>query len=404
MNTTGDARGGTTSCPGWTTALASPICAGGQSAGCRAEFFEFIDRGTEDEVLLRLNREALDALRIVPRLPVDVSHRSTGTTLFSRPIAMPLAIAPTAAAGLVWHEGELALARAAARAGVPFTSATGALTSLERIAAEAGGRLWFQLYVWRDATLSFRLIERVERAGYEALIVTVDTPVSANRGYNRRNGFGVPFTPSVRSVLDILTHPRWFAGTIGRYLATTGIPQYENHPPAHRLRITGAPAAPAVLHDDAFDWAGFARIRAAWPRTLMIKGILHPDDARAAVRHGADAVIVSNHGGRNLDAAIPAIDALPGIVAAVGGQAAVLLDSGVRRGSDIVRAVALGAQAVLAGRAPLYGTAVAGEAGAAKALSILRHELDTTMAMAGCPTIADISSRTLAPRGAGGRG
>lgn len=364
--------------------------------------FEFVDRGTEDEMLLQLNRAALDRLRIVPRLPVDVSRRSTATMLFGRPIAMPLAIAPTGAAGLVWHEGELALARAAAAAGVPFTNATGSLTSLERIAAGAGGRLWFQLYVWRDAGLSFQLIERAERAGYEALIVTVDTPVSANRDYNRRNGFGVPFTPSVRSVLDVLSHPRWLVGTIGRYLATTGTPQYENHPPTHRGRITGAPAADAVLHADAFDWAGFARIRAAWPRTLMIKGILHPDDARTAVEYGADAVVVSNHGGRNLDAAIPALDALPAVVAAVGGRASVLVDSGVRRGSDIIRAVALGATAVLAGRATLYGTAVAGEAGAAKALSILRAELDTSMAMSGCPTIADISPALLAPIGGGG--
>ena len=366
--------------------------------------FEFIDRGTEDEVLLRLNREGFDRLRIVPRAPVDVSHRNPETMLFGRIAAMPLAIAPTGASGLVWHDGEVALARAAARAGVPFTNATGSITALERIAAEAGGRLWFQLYVWRDQSLSFRLIERVERAGYEALIVTVDTPVSPNRDYNRRNGWGVPFTPSVRSILDIATHPRWFAGTIGRYLLRDGIPQYMNHPESHRLRITGNPAANAVLHADALDWPAFARIRASWPRTLMIKGILHPDDARLAVDHGADAVVVSNHGGRNLDAAIPAIEALPAIVAAVDGRATVLLDSGVRRGADILRALALGAAAVLTGRATLYGMAAAGEAGAAKALAILRHELDTAMAMAGCTSVAGISPALLWKGHAGGDG
>ena len=360
--------------------------------------FEYVDRGTEDEVCLRHNREVIERIKLRPRVLVDVNQRSTASTLFGKPMAMPLAVAPTGSAGLTWYEGELALARAAKEAGVPFTLATGSQTPLEKIAREAGGRLWFQIYMWANRNLSYELIRRVENAGYEALIVTVDTPVGPNREYNTRNGFGLPFIPSLRSYVDMLTHPRWLVGTMFRYFATSGMPRLENHPEEYRRRITADPkTGRRALRSDSLNWTDIRRVRELWPRTLMIKGLMHPDDARLAVEHGADAVVLSNHGGRNLDYVESTFEVLPEIAAAVGNRTTVIIDSGVRRGSDIVKALALGANAVLAGRATLYGTATGGQAGAARALELLRYEMDTAMAMLGCPTVADIGQDMLAP-------
>jgi len=360
--------------------------------------FEYVDRGTEDEVTLRHNREAIERIKLRPRVLVDVNTRSTETMLFGKPASMPLAVAPTGSAGLTWYEGELALARAAKAAGIPFTLATGSQTPLEKIARDAGGRLWFQIYMWANRNLSYELIRRVEGAGYEALIVTVDTPVGPNREYNQRNGFGLPFVPSVRSYTDMLMHPRWLVGTMFRYFATTGMPRLENHPEEYRRSITADPkGGRRAMRSDSLNWADIKRVRELWPRTLMIKGLMHPDDARLAVEHGADAVVLSNHGGRNLDYVESTFEVLPEIVAAVGDRTTVIVDSGIRRGSDIVKAVAMGAKAVLAGRAALYGTAAGGQAGAARALELLRYEMDTAMAMIGCPTIADLGPAALAP-------
>jgi isopentenyl diphosphate isomerase/L-lactate dehydrogenase-like FMN-dependent dehydrogenase len=359
-----------------------------------------VDRGTEDEICLLHNRAVLDGIKLRPRVLVDVNTRSLETTLFGKPQSMPFAVAPTGSAGLTWYEGELALARAAKAAGVPFTLATGSQTPLEKIAREAGGTLWFQIYMWANRNLSYELIRRVEAAGYEALIVTVDTPVGPNREYNTRNGFGLPFVPTVRNITDMMLHPRWLYGTLFRYLATSGMPRIENHPEAYRRSITADPrAGRRAMRSDSLNWADIKRVRELWPRTLMIKGLMHPDDARLAVEHGADAVVLSNHGGRNLDYVESTFEVLPEIVDAVGDQTTVIVDSGIRRGSDIVKAIALGAKAVLAGRATLYGTAAGGQAGAARALELLHYEMDNAMAMLGCATIADIGPQMLAPNG-----
>jgi isopentenyl diphosphate isomerase/L-lactate dehydrogenase-like FMN-dependent dehydrogenase len=280
--------------------------------------FEFVDRSTEDELALRNNRAAFEKIKLKHRALVDVSGRSTKTTLFGKEISLPMAIAPTGAAGLCWHEGELELAKAAARAKIPFTLATGAMTSMEKIAKEANFRLWFQLYVWKQRELSYQLIERAKNNGFEALIVTTDTIVPPNREYNAKNGFLLPFHPTMR----------------------------------------------------------FNRV----------------DDALKAISYGVDGLIVSNHGGRNMDSAAATIDMLPEIAEAVGDKATVILDSGVRRGSDIVKAVALGAKCVLTGRATLYGTAVGGEAGASKAVGIIQTEMDKTMAYTGCNRVDEIST------------
>ncbi|GAA5233156.1 alpha-hydroxy-acid oxidizing protein [Verticiella sediminum] len=355
--------------------------------------FEFIDRGTEDDQAVANNRAAFERMRLLPRVAVDVSKRSTRTALFGTDIAMPLAIAPTGAAGLVWYQGELELARAAADVGIPFTLATRATTSIEDIARLAGGRLWFQLYIWRQREMSHELVERAQRAGFEALVVTLDVPVQPNREYNLRNGFSLPLKLTSRGMVDILTHPRWLFGTMGRYLATTGMPRYENQAGAYRENITGGNSARAAgMRGDDVSWSDVALLRKRWKGTLLVKGILTTEDAEAALENGADGVIVSNHGGRCLDSSVAPLEVLPEIVAAVGKRATVLLDGGIRRGSDIAKAVALGASAVLCGRPGLYGMGMAGRPGAKRVLDILQTELSTTLGMLGRPAIAELDA------------
>jgi isopentenyl diphosphate isomerase/L-lactate dehydrogenase-like FMN-dependent dehydrogenase len=354
--------------------------------------FEYVDRGTEDETLLVENRAALDRIRFIPRYPENIAVRECTTTLFARPSAMPFAIAPTGAAGLISYEGELALARAAAAAGVPYTLATNSVTAVEKIGREvANGRNWMQIYLWRDRELSMDLVDRAANAGFEALMFTMDTPVPPNREYNRRNGFAFPFRMTLRSTVDMLLSPFWLVGTLGRYIVMDGhLPRFENYPEGFRTPLTRSPLGERVQLCDRLSWDDVSRLRERWKGPFIVKGILHPDDAAQAVNRGADGIVVSNHGGRNLDCAIAAIDALPKVVAAVGDRATVLFDSGVRRGSDIAKAIALGARGVMAGRPTLYGAAVAGEAGAAKALAILKHELLTTMANLGVRSLAEL--------------
>ncbi len=357
--------------------------------------FEFIDRGAEDEVSLRNNRAAFDRIRLRPRVLVDVSRRSQEITLLGQRQQMPIAIAPTGAAGILWHEGEIALARAAAAAGIPFTLATGSLTAMEKVVERAGGRLWFQLYMYADRSLSYQLVERAKAAGLEGLIVTVDSPVFSNREYNLRNGFTIPLSYTPRNIADVLRHPRWLAGVLTRYLLTTGMPRYENYPDAVKSSITARPMGRALKLNDALTWEDVRELRKRWPRTLMVKGILRSQDAVLAADCGADAVIVSNHGGRVVDGALAPIEVLPEIVDAVGKRVPVIIDSGFRRGTDVVKALALGASAVLVGRATLYGTAAAGEAGAARAITFFREEIDRTLALLGCNSIAALKREYL---------
>jgi isopentenyl diphosphate isomerase/L-lactate dehydrogenase-like FMN-dependent dehydrogenase len=356
--------------------------------------FEFVDRGSEDGIAVANNRAAFERIKLRHRALVDVSGRTMNTTLFGKPVSMPMAIAPTGAAGLCWHEGELELAKAAAQAKIPFTLATGAMTSMEKIAKEAGpgvgGRLWFQLYVWNKRELSYQLIERANRAGFEALIVTVDTIVPPNREYNQHNGFLLPFKPNVTFTLDIMRHPVWFTNVLMKYFTTIGMPRNENYPDEYRRASRNDHAE--IMRQDSLNWDDIKIFRDKWPGILMVKGINRPDDAVKAIEYGCDGLVVSNHGGRNMDSVVASIDALPEIAEAVGERGTVILDSGVRRGSDIAKALALGAKAVLTGRATLYGTAVGGQGGAFKAINLIRNELDKTMAYTGCRAIDEISS------------
>lgn len=358
--------------------------------------FEFFDRGNGDEVALANNRAAFERFKLNPRMLVDTSRRSLAITLFGKQQKMPIVVGPTGSAGLAWYEGEIALARAARAAGIPYTLATGSMTSLERVAAEAGGNLWFQVYMWPDRAASHALIERARATGYEALVVTVDTPVTPGREYNLRNGMTVPFRFTRRNVTHVLMRPRWLAGVLLRYLLTTGMPRYENYPTTMKARITAAPMGRSMVVTDTLTWEDLRELRRRWPHALMVKGILRADDARLAADCGVDGVIVSNHGGRAVDSTRAPIEVLPEVVDALGSRITVLVDSGFRRGSDVVKALALGAKAVLIGRATLYGTAVAGEAGAARAIEMYRDEVDRLLALIGCPDVNALDASYLA--------
>ena len=352
--------------------------------------FEFVDRGTEDEVALRNNRAALERIRLKPRVLADVSRRSQEITLFGRKLPMPVALGPTGTAGLLSYGGEVAVAKAAATAGIPCTVATNSMTSMEAIAEQAGGRLWFQLYMWSDRSLSHKIVERAKGVGFEALMVTVDGAVPSNREYNHRNGFEVPIHFNARNVTDVLSKPRWLAGVFLRQLLVSGMPRFENYPREVMDGLMARTLKKSILKNDSLDWDDVRELRRRWPGVLMVKGILHPQDAVRAADCGADAVVVSNHGGRNLDSSIAPIDALPNVLDAAGKRLTVIVDSGMRRGTDVVKALALGAKAVFIGRASLYGVAAHGEAGALRAIHIFREEIDRTIAQLGVRSIEEL--------------
>lgn len=357
--------------------------------------WDYLERGAEDDVTMSANRAAFERIGFEPRTLVDVSARTLKHELFGKSYTAPFGIAPTGAAGLYSFEADIALARAAAQAGVPFVLSTASFVAMERVAQEAGGSKWFQLYMSKDREAAERLVRRAFDAGYEALVVTTDVPVGANREYNLRNGFAIPFRINARNVVDGLLHPRWLTQVFLRTLLSSGVPRFQNVDSNVGGRIIAKDLSAFRARRDALDWSDMAWLRTIWPRKLLIKGVLVADDARLALQHGADGVVVSNHGGRQLDGARAAIDALPAIVESVGGRMPVLFDSGVRRGADIVKALALGADFVFTGRATLYGAAAGGEAGVARALELLRAETDRVMALIGCNTVAELDRRYL---------
>jgi len=359
--------------------------------------FEYIDRGTEDEIGLVEAVAAWQRLKLIPSTLVDVSVRDITTELFGRKTGAPIAIAPTALAALAWHDGEVALARTAAAANIPICVSTQSAVAIERIAATQA-RLWLQLYVWRDRELTWKFLDRARAAGAEALLLTVDTAVGPNREYNVRNGFGIPLKPSVTAIRDVLLRPRWLLRVLVRQALTDGLPTYAHYPPQFRTRLGREAIADAVRLDERVTWDDVRELRRRWQGPFLLKGILSVADAKRALEHGCDGIVVSTHGARNLDSALATPDALEPIADAVGDRLTVLADSGIRRGSDIVKALALGARAVLVGRAPLYGLAAAGEDGARAMLSILLDELSRTMANCGRTRIADIDRDLIARR------
>ena len=349
--------------------------------------FDFIDGGAEDENTLRDNRAAFSRLRLAPKVLRDVSQIDTGTTILGAPSRLPIAVAPTGVVGFGWRGGDIAIARAAAACGIPYCLSTSATATIERIADAAPGRLWFQAYFFLDREFTFGLIERARKAGYEALMVTADLPVGGKRERDYRNDFSVPFRFTPKNVLDFASRPAWALDML-----LNGIPAMEN---LAGLAEPGADAAKLASsvgrnHDAALDWEVLKRVRDRWPGKLLVKGVSRADDAERAVAAGCDGVIVSNHGGRQLDGTVASLDALPDVVRAVGGKASVLMDGGIRRGVDVVKALACGAQAVLVGRATLYGVCAAGEPGAMRALEILNDELVRAMQLCGARNVSEI--------------
>jgi isopentenyl diphosphate isomerase/L-lactate dehydrogenase-like FMN-dependent dehydrogenase len=353
--------------------------------------FEFVDRGTEDEVALRNNRAAFERIKLKTQVLVDVSERKLDIELFGNKHKLPIGIAPTGPAGMLWYKGELELARAAKAAGIPFTLATGSQTSMEEVARVVGGTLWFQLYMWSDVKMSHTLVERAKNAGFEALVVTVDGPVNTNREYNTRNGYTVPFSYNRRNTAAVLARPGWFFQVLMRYWLTTGMPRRENYPTDMKERLTHVSAAERKTKNDSLSWQDLQVLREMWPGKLLVKGVLTAKDAELAIANGADGVIVSNHGGRNFDSSMAPIEALPAIVDAVGHKTTVIVDSGFRRGSDVVKALAIGAKLVMVGRTTLWGTTVGGQAGAARAIQFYKEEISRTMAYLGCNHVSELS-------------
>jgi len=355
--------------------------------------FDFFDGGAEDETTLRGNRAAFERVRLLPKVLVDVSKVDASAQIFGKPSALPLAIAPTGGISAGRHGAELILARAAKAFGVPFTMATPSAFTIERVAAEVGGRLWFQLYAVRDLAFRHKLVERAKNAGYEAVLVTVDLPVSGKRERDPRNGFVTPYKPNLRNARDVLFKPAWALGVLRHGLP--GMANFEGYN-FTRPATTDIVAAVAREMDAGLDWEAIKRLRDLFPGKLLLKGVERTDDAERALSIGCDGVVVSNHGGRQLDGAAATLDALPAIASAVGGRMTVLLDGGVRRGVDILKARALGAQAVLTGRATLFGAMAGAEPGARRALEILQTELLRAMQLCGVRSVDEIRPDLLA--------
>lgn len=356
--------------------------------------WEYLERGVEDELGMVRNRNAFDAQTFIPRVLRKVEDVNAGCTIFGNPSSMPLAVAPTGAAGIMWHKGDIHLAAAAAKAGIPFTISSASTMDVEEI-VEAGGRQWFQLYLWENKELSYAVVDSAQELGCEALFVTLDLPVAPNREYLHHNGFGMPFGLNHKNLPDLLLHPRWLAGVIGRYMLDGGIPAQANLPKNLKHSVARGAKPGALFKQNDLDWEGVKILRDRWKGKFVLKGILHPEDAIKAAEVGADGIVVSNHGARSLDGSIAAIDALPAIADAVGDKLTILLDSGIRRGSDVVKAVALGADAVMVGRATLYGLAAAGEPGVSRALELLQSETERVMAMLGLCNISEIGPEAL---------
>ena len=355
--------------------------------------FDYVDRGSYDEATLRDNRAALDALKLRQRVMIDVDRRSLDSTMVGQPVAMPVGLAPTGLAGILHADGEILAARAAQAFGVPFTLSTVSICSIEAVRAAVQQPFWFQLYVMRDRGFAASLIERAKAAQCSALMLTADLQIQGQRHRDIKNGLTVPPRLTVANCLDMLGKPRWALGMLGTRHRNFG--NLAGFIPGRGKGMTTLSQWIASQFDPTLSWKDVAWVRSLWPGKLIIKGVLDPEDARAAVDAGADAVVVSNHGGRQLDAAPAAISVLPRVVEAIGERCEVWFDSGVRSGQDVLRALALGAHATLIGKAYLYGLGAQGEAGVTRALELIRNELDVSMALTGTRSVQEIGPQVL---------
>lgn len=354
--------------------------------------YGYVSGGVERNVTLNWNRSAFDDIALLPRMLVNVSQRSQKTELFGKVYDSPFGIAPMGGTSLAAFDGDIALARAAAARNVPMILSGASLTALEKVRKASPQHSWFQAYLPGETQAITELVERVAKAGYDTLVLTVDIPVGANRENNVRNGYNSPLRPSLRLALQCLARPRWLFGTALRTYFTHGMPHFENM--GKRTPLVSRTAVRERANRDHLNWEHFALMRRLWKGRLLIKGILAKEDAVIAREHGADGIIVSNHGGRQLDSATSPLRVLPGIVEAAGGMT-VMMDSGIRRGTDVLKALALGAKFVFVGRPMLYAAAVAGETGVRHAIKLLHDEIDRDMAMLGANSIAEINRNML---------
>ena len=350
-------------------------------------FFDYADSGSYNEETLRANRSDLEAIKLRQRILVDVSNRSTATTILGEPAALPLALAPIGLCGMQHGDGEILACRAAQAAGIPFCLSTMSVCSIEDVAAAVDRPFWFQLYVMKDRGFVQSLIERAATAKCSALVLTVDLQVLGQRHVDIKNGLSVPPSLKLKNLLDMATKPRWVASVLSGKRWTLG--NLNGH-------VKGMEGVKSLAQwvgsqfDETLSWKDVEWIRSIWPGKLIIKGILDVQDAKLAVKAGATAIVVSNHGGRQLDGAPSSISMLPKLVDAVGSEIEVFFDGGIRTGQDLLRALALGANGCLVGRAYIFGLGAGGEAGVAKAIEIIRKELEVTMALTGITRIDEI--------------
>jgi L-lactate dehydrogenase (cytochrome) len=356
-------------------------------------FFDYADAGSYTEGTLRSNRSDLEQIKLRQRVLVNVDQRSTATTMLGEPVPVPLALGPIGLGGMMHGDGEILACRAAQAAGIPYTLSTMSINSIEDVARAVDKPFWFQLYVMRDRGFIKELVQRAAAAKCSALMLTVDLQVLGQRHCDLRNGLTVPPEIKIKNLIDIATKPAWALSILKGKSKTFG--NLAGHV-KDTTNINSLAQWTASQFDPTLSWKDVEWIKSIWPGKLILKGILDVDDAKIAVTTGADAISVSNHGGRQLDGAPSAISALPRVVDAVGSEIEVMFDSGVRTGADMMRALALGARSCIIGRSYIYGLGAGGQAGVARAIEILHKELDVTMALCGVKSIAEINRDVLA--------
>jgi len=355
-------------------------------------FYDYADSGSWSESTYRANEDDLQAIKFRQRVAIDVSTRDTKMPMLGETTTMPVALAPTGLTGMQYADGEILAAKAAADFGVPFTLSTMSICSIEDVAAHSSAPFWFQLYVMRDRDFIRRLVDRAREAKCSALMITLDLQIMGQRHKDVRNGLSAPPKPTLRNLMNLVQKPAWCLGMLGTKRRQFG--NIVGH--VKGVKDMSSLADWTVSQFDAsLSWDDVKEIRKQWGGKVIIKGILDAEDARAAVNVGADAIVVSNHGGRQLDGALSAIKALPAIVDAVGDKAEVWMDGGIRSGQDVLRAIAMGAQGTLIGRAFLYGLGAGGQAGVIKALEIIHKELDLTMGLCGQSELRKVDSSIL---------
>jgi L-lactate dehydrogenase (cytochrome) len=356
--------------------------------------FDYVDRGSYGEYTLRANRADLESLALRQRVGVDVDRRSTRTTMAGHDVAMPVALAPVGLTGLNWADGEILACRAAQRFGVPYTLSTMSICSIEDVAGGVDKPFWFQLYVMRDRGFAASLIERAKKAGCSALVLTLDLQIQGQRHRDLKNGLAVPPKLTAATLFDILRKPSWTLNVLTGKRKSFG--NLEGRIPDAKS-LTTLSQWIAGQFDPTLSWKDVEWVKKLWGGKLILKGILDAEDAKIAANSGVDAIVVSNHGGRQLDSTISSIRALPEVLEAVAGKTEVWLDGGIRSGQDVLKALALGARAVMIGRAYAYGLGAMGEAGVTRALEIIRAELDVSMALCGVRDVKDVGPSILRP-------